>query len=126
MLVHGAVGAPCTYSARMGAQNPHPTNGRVDVIGLRVTGSGAPLGALALVLFLSATPGARAETLESALARAYSGNPTLGAQRASVRATDENVPRALALGRPRVTGTADVGAQYTETHTRAGDNFETT
>src|SRR5215212_1923745 len=58
--------------------------------------------------------GAAAETLESALARAYSGNPTLGAQRASVRATDENVPRALALGRPRVTGTADVGAQSVE------------
>jgi outer membrane protein len=59
-------------------------------------------------------PGAFAETLESALARAYGGNPTLGAQRASVRATDENVPRALSLGRPRVSATGDVGIQYSE------------
>jgi outer membrane protein len=57
---------------------------------------------------------ASAETLESALARAYAGNPTVNAQRASVRATDENVPRALSGYRPRVTGTADAGAQYVE------------
>ena len=44
----------------------------------------------------------RAETLDSALARAYGGNPTLGAQRASVRAVDENVPRALSGYRPSV------------------------
>ena len=37
---------------------------------------------------------ASAETLESALARAYGNNPNLNAQRANVRATDENVPRA--------------------------------
>ena len=63
-----------------------------------------------LATFLSGS--ASAETLESALARAYGGNPTLGAQRASVRATDENVPRAKSLGRPRVSATADIGAQY--------------
>jgi outer membrane protein len=71
--------------------------------------------ALALLLLLGSAPGAWAETLESALARAYGGNPTLGAQRASVRATDENVPRALSLGRPRVNATADAGIQYSET-----------
>src|SRR3954454_11777508 len=64
----------------------------------------------------------RAETLESALARAYVGNPTLNAQRASTRATDENVPRALSGYRPRVTGTADVGAQYQEGNT-GSNNF---
>jgi outer membrane protein len=92
----------------------------VDVIGLRSTSSGGPLGALTFALLLWSAIGASAETLESALARAYVGNPTLGAQRASVRATDENVPRALSLGRPRVTGTADVGAQYTETQSGSG------
>jgi outer membrane protein len=71
-------------------------------------------GALASLLVLFGAPNARAETLESALARAYAGNPTLGAQRASVRATDENVPRALSGYRPRVNATADVGVQYTE------------
>ena len=53
-----------------------------------------------------------AETLESAMARAYVGNPSLNAQRASTRATDENVPRALSGYRPRVNATADVGAQF--------------
>ena len=58
-------------------------------------------GALLLGLALASrrlAQGASAETLDSALARAYRGNPTLGAQRASVRATDENVPRARAPG----------------------------
>src|SRR3954464_9880234 len=74
----------------------------------------------ALASFASA--GASAETLESALVRAYRANPTLNAQRASVRATDENVPRAKSLGRPRVNATADAGIQYQETHGPGGAN----
>src|SRR3954447_16286402 len=74
------------------------------------------LGALGFSTLL-ASAGASAETLESALVRAYSANPTLNSQRASVRATDENVPRAKALGRPRLNGTADAGIQYNETNT---------
>jgi outer membrane protein len=58
-----------------------------------------------------------AESLEAALARAYSGNPTLNAQRASLRATNENVPQALSGFRPRVTGTADIGAQNVDSST---------
>ncbi|MDJ1157021.1 TolC family outer membrane protein [Chelatococcus sp. SYSU_G07232] len=54
--------------------------------------------------------GALAETLESALVKAYGGNPTLNAQRALLRATDENVPRAKSGYRPRVSATGDVGA----------------
>jgi outer membrane protein len=69
---------------------------------------------------------ASAETLNSALARAYRGNPTLGAQRASVRATDENVPRARSLGRPTVTGTADAGVTFTESRNQFGTTSETT
>ncbi|MCF4125068.1 TolC family outer membrane protein [Methylobacterium sp. SyP6R] len=53
--------------------------------------------------------GAAAETLDSALARAYAGNPTLNAQRAGQRANDENVPRALAGYRPTVSAQASVG-----------------
>ena len=55
---------------------------------------------------------ATAETLESALARAYGGNPTLDAQRAAVRATDENVPRALSGYRPSLSASGSVGASY--------------
>ena len=101
----------------------HPADGQVDVLGLRFIGSGA--GPALALLLLCGAPDVSAETLESALARAYAGNPTLGAQRASVRATDENVPRALSLGRPRVNATADVGAQYSEGET-GGRDFSTT
>jgi outer membrane protein len=65
-----------------------------------------------------------AETLESALAQAYGANPTLNAQRASVRATDENVPRAKSGYRPQVTATADVGA--TVTRAEADASFDPT
>ena len=60
---------------------------------------------------LAAVPSALAETLESALAQAYGNNPTLNAQRALVRATDENVPRAKAGYRPQINASADVGGE---------------
>ena len=44
----------------------------------------------------------RAETLMEALIEAYQNNPTLEAQRASLRATDEGVPQALTGYRPNV------------------------
>ena len=75
------------------------------------------LGGLIFLLTAARSLDASAETIESALARAYAGNPTLNSTRASVRATDENVPRALSGYRPRVTGTADASAQYSEVHT---------
>jgi outer membrane protein len=62
--------------------------------------------------------GASAETLESALIKAYLNNPSLNAQRASVRATDENVPQALSGYRPRVTVTATGGQQSLSTTNR--------
>ena len=54
---------------------------------------------------------ASAETLESALAYAYRNNPRLNAQRAQLRAIDENVPQALAGYRPKVSVTAGAGMQ---------------
>jgi outer membrane protein len=56
-----------------------------------------------------------AETLESALARAYANSPLINAVRAGVRATDEGVPRALAGYRPQVSATADVGRTWSRT-----------
>ena len=47
--------------------------------------------------------------MAEALASAYANNPTLNAQRASLRATDEGVPQALSGYRPKVTGAADAG-----------------
>ena len=56
----------------------------------------------------------RAETLAQALALAYEFNPTLKAERARVRAIDEEVPRARSGYRPIITGNADAGVQRTE------------
>ncbi|MFA7602956.1 MAG: TolC family outer membrane protein [Novosphingobium sp.] len=58
------------------------------------------------------TPGAAAfaDTLQQALEAAYHHNPTLTAQRANVRAADENVPLARAAGMP----TLEASANYQE------------
>lgn len=53
--------------------------------------------------------------MEAALSRAYTANPTLNAQRAAVRVTNENVPQALSGYRPRITASADIGASITDT-----------
>src|SRR5512132_3067421 len=42
------------------------------------------------------------QTLQEALATAYENNPTLNAQRARLRATDEQVPQTLSGYRPTV------------------------
>jgi TolC family type I secretion outer membrane protein len=55
---------------------------------------------------------ASAVTLHEALALAYQGNPTLGAQRAFVRSVDENVPQALSGWRPTISLSGSVGKSY--------------
>jgi outer membrane protein len=57
---------------------------------------------------------ALAETIQSALVKAYQNNPQLNAQRASVRSIDEGVPQALSGYRPRVSITGTAGEQYTD------------
>jgi outer membrane protein len=56
-----------------------------------------------------------AETMQSALAKAYEGNPQLNAQRAIVRQNDEGVAQALSGYRPTLSATASVGEQFTNT-----------
>jgi len=51
----------------------------------------------------------RAETINGALARAYASSPDLNAQRASLRATDEQVPRARSGYLPRVSASSSLG-----------------
>jgi outer membrane protein len=60
---------------------------------------------------------AQAQTLQEALAYAYSNNPTLLTARALLRATDENVPQALAGWRPQVTASSSGG--YVDQHNRS-------
>jgi outer membrane protein len=75
---------------------------------------GLRLRTVAIAALVLAGEGARAETLESALGRAYAGNPTLNTQRATQRATDETVAIAVGGYRPRVSGSASIGVQNTD------------
>ena len=57
---------------------------------------------LASAAFAVGAGQASAETLVQAMVSAYSGNPTLQAERARQRGTDELVPQALSGWRPTV------------------------
>src|SRR5215467_8260728 len=87
-----------------------------------------PIAALAItglaVAMVSST--ASADTLDWALVQAYQNNPTLNAQRATVRAQDEAVPQALSGYRPRISATASIGNQYTRTLTKQGGGITDT
>ncbi|MEQ4596567.1 MAG: TolC family protein, partial [Methylobacteriaceae bacterium] len=69
-----------------------------------------------MLAFALANP-ATAETLESALSRAYAANPALNSGRAGVRATDESVAQAKSGYRPTVSIDADIGLTRTEGRT---------
>src|SRR3982074_3348245 len=101
-----------------GARGPvNVTDGLPGMHGVKfVTGA-----AVAVLLMMSIGPSpVLADTIEAALVRAYQINPQLNAQRASVRATDENVPQALSGYRPKVAITGSAGYQYTDTNTTSG------
>ena len=72
------------------------------VVSLSLAGAGLGIGC----------SGAAADTLEWALVQAYQNNPSLNAQRASLRATDENVPQALSGYRPKLSVTGNGGYNY--------------
>lgn len=72
---------------------------------------GLPL--IALATGLGITP-ASAQTLQEALAQAYSQNPTLEAGRAQLRATDELVPQARSGYLPTITATGDARRVWQE------------
>ncbi len=70
----------------------------------------AVVGAAAVAIGCRDT--ASADTLEWALVQAYQNNPSLNAQRAALRAADENVPQALSGYRPKLSVTASGGFNY--------------
>jgi outer membrane protein len=89
-----------------------PPEVAVTIGGWRARGAAA-ITALAIVIAWSSA--ASAETIESALARAYQNNPQLNAQRAIVRQTDEGVAQALSGYRPTIGANASIGREYTDT-----------
>ncbi|MBR1127078.1 TolC family outer membrane protein [Bradyrhizobium iriomotense] len=64
-----------------------------------------------LALSCALPSAASAEALPEALAKAYQTNPQLNAERARQRATDENVPQALAGYRPQLVASLSAGLQ---------------
>ncbi|WP_430913472.1 TolC family outer membrane protein [Methylobacterium sp. sgz302541] len=84
------------------------------------------LSGLSVAAAIAIAPPAGAETLETALARAYSGNPQLNANRAGVRATDENVAAAQAGYRPTVSVEADIGVSKFEGRVQGSQLNQTT
>lgn len=77
----------------------------------RARASSQVIALLAAGLAVSSPVAASAETLREALAAAYRYNPRLDAERARLRATDEEVARANSGYRPQIFGQADVGFQ---------------
>ena len=96
--------AVCISSLRFGVAGMSILLGRTKLL---ATVSVAVMAALG-----GSNIGARAQSLETALVQAYQNNPTLNAQRAALRATDESVPIALSGYRPKITGTITEG--YTD------------
>src|SRR3984885_2835880 len=90
---------------------------KVGHVGRRMLRSGICLGVTICVGFSGAASlefaatAASAESLPEALAKAYQTNPQLNAERARQRATDENVPQALAGYRPQIVASLGVGLQ---------------
>ena len=67
-----------------------------------------------------------AETLHEALASAYKYNPRIDAERARLRATDEEVARANSGYRPSISGSADITHEWQKTRPpAAGDGGNT-
>src|SRR6267154_57900 len=78
-------------------------------VGRRVLQWGICLGVATCVGF--AATAALGDSLPEALAKAYQSNPQLNAERARQRATDENVPQALAGYRPQIIASLGAGLQ---------------
>src|SRR5262245_56531608 len=85
---------------------------------------GAVLVSAFLVLSIFGRP-ARAETIEEALADAYLINPVLNAERARVRAIDEEVALAKSGLRPFIFGSADTSFLNTNTSVNQGSGCNT-
>ncbi len=113
-----------TGQTAAGKPDPIPTIPRRDRRPLRRgLASGILLG---LAVAVSVTPPAVAQTLEEALATAYSSNPDLLAARAQLRSVNEGVPQALSNWRPQVTVSGSAGLERREFQGDSGSDTETT
>lgn len=86
---------------------------------------GGVIGVAGLLALGVAIGPAMAQSLTDALVQAYSTNPRLEAERARLRATDEQVPQALSNWRPVVTVNGSAGGTRTETSPDSGSGRTT-
>lgn len=86
--------------------------------GLRAGVAAMALGLVTGMTIVGLAGPASALTLEEALAEAYQSNPTLQAQRAALRATDETIPQAKAGWRPNVALVGDINGLRQRASTR--------
>ena len=93
-----------------GVQSRHPKS---CAEGSWRRGGAAAIACLALGVVFCARPAA-AETLVEALSNAYLINPVLNAQRANLRATDEQVAVAKSGLRPNISASGDAAFQNQE------------
>ena len=91
-------------------------NRQRDVVRHRAGVISRPALAICVAFGMLGGGGVKAEDLSAALASAYRANPGLEAERARLRASDEEVPRAKSGYRPRVTGNADAGVRHSNTN----------
>ena len=77
----------------------------------RLSARGAGLATFVVAVLISAP--ASAETISAALGKAYLNNPDINQQRAAVRASDENIPKANAGYLPQINGQASYGFDST-------------
>jgi outer membrane protein len=68
-------------------------------------------GVAVAALCVAFAGGARAETISGALTKAYLNNPDINQQRAAVRVSDENIPKANSGYLPTATAEADAGRE---------------
>jgi outer membrane protein len=66
------------------------------------------------IVIVAIACGARAETIGGALAKAYLSNPDINQQRAAVRASDENIPKANSGFLPTVSAEADAARSWSQ------------
>ena len=86
---------------------------RLAAISTRTTTGHSRSATLAFAAALLGAGALRAETVGGALVKAYFNNPDINQQRAAVRASDENIPKATAGYRPTVTAEADAAISQT-------------
>jgi TolC family type I secretion outer membrane protein len=80
---------------------------------------GAVLAAVSLFALAAGGMAANADDLNTALGQTYLANPSLDAQRAALRSTDEGVPQALSGWRPTLSGQVTAGSSWTHDGTKA-------